>query len=137
MGNFIGKAIAKADLFGSRTEFLDMTTRTAIISADLNVGPFGEIDNAIGGSNEKVTIVLERFRDAFKEAALKAAELQNPEAENAFDRVATLAQEAIDQINQPEINRPELILIKTALLRAIGICLMWKSPSSLRSLANL
>lgn len=78
-------------------------------------------------------MVLERFRDAFREAALKAAELERPEAEKAFTKVSTLAQEAIDQINQPEINQAELLRIRTDLSRAIGICLMWKSPSALRS----
>ncbi len=133
MSNFIGRALAKADLLGSRAEFLDMTVNTACVSVDLNAGPFNEIDKAIEGADGKITIVLERFRDAFREAALKAAELKNPEAETAFERVATLAQEAIDQINQPEINQPELIRIKAELVRAIEICLMWKSPSSLKA----
>lgn len=133
MGNFIASAVAKADVFGSRARFLDITARTASVSAELNAGPFEEIDNAMKGNNEKITVVLGRFRDAFKNAVLKAAELQNPDAENAFERVAKLAQDAIDEINKPEINQPELVSIKTKLLRAIEICLMWQSPSSLKA----
>lgn len=130
----LGQWIASKDVLGKREQFIEATVTDASQSLDLAAGPFKEIEDAKEG--EKHTTVLERFRDSFREAALKAAELQNPAAEKIFNKVSSLAQEAIDQINQPEVNIAELNRIRFELAKAIGICLMWKSPSSLVSMAQ-